>query len=202
MPDVDHFYCPVRGPGSRKLVEVVLGNAPSEVVTDLALEMVVRHLKDPNYRVLLPRILRGMEEVLSREGSTVEDVQEALCHIARESEVASIAVKAAECLFTLPLRSRKSGDIRALLLAQFAGDLIEARALTYARPELLRRSGRTHREHLDWLQELRSTIGRELQATVESVYRSSGRIRRSRRLVKRQRMTLEELHEPIARQTL
>ncbi len=202
MPDGDHFCWKVRGPGSRKLVEVALGGNRIDIVADHAIDMVVRHLNDPEHRLLLPRILRGLRTVCSRDGSTLEDLQRELRHIAGESDVASVAAKSAESLFVSRFGGDNYGDISAALLAQFAGDLIEARALTHARTELLKEYGRSHREHCKWIHDLRDAVGRELESKVESVYGGSSRIRPPRRLAKRRRMTLEELHEPIARQTL
>jgi hypothetical protein len=164
--------------------------------------MVVRCLNEPEYRAILPRVLRLLNAIQRRDGATIEDLRRELRPVAKQSEVARIAAESAERVFMSDRSLRHGGDTRSKLLTHFAGDLIEARALTHARADLLKATGRSYEQHCSWLADLRCSVGRQLEPKVEAIFDRCIKIRRPDRLTRRRRMTLENLNEPIARKSL
>lgn len=205
MPDGDYFNWKVKGRGSKKLVELALGGASMDIVADQGVDMVVHQLNDPANRLSLRRIVRAIEVARSRTGSTPAGLQTELRKIVGKDEIAGIAAKSAEAVFVSGdphSRRPESRDIQERLLAQFGGDLIEARALTPARADLMKAHGRSGEEHHAWVDQFREIVGLRIRSKADAVFEGIREIRRPRRLAKRRIMTLEELHEPIARQTL
>ncbi len=206
MPDGDRFYWKLRGPGSRKFVDVARSGASTETIGDQAESMFVQHLRKRKLAAFLPQMARKVHHALVEgrgDCQAFERLQKSLQQQAAEgnTDEAFIAARAAERIFTdLELKSSvaSSEEVQTELLGAFAGDLVEHHALAPSRDVLMTESGRDAREQLEWETNFRRDLTRRVSSLRKRVFEgSTNRIRAPRRRSKQRKMTLEELHEPL-----
>ena len=206
MPDGDRFYWKLRGPGSRKFVDVARSGASTETIGDQAVSMFVQHLRKRKLAAFLPQMARTIHHALGEgrgDCQAFERLQKSLQRHAAERNTgeAFIAARAAERIFTdfgLKSSVASSEEVQTELLGTFAGGLVEQHALAPSRDVLMKESGRDTREQLEWETNLRRDLARCVRPLRKAVFEgSTNRIRAPRKRSKQWKMTLEELHAPL-----
>ena len=206
MPDGDRFYWKLRGPGSRKFVDVARSGASKETIVDQAVSMFAQHLQKRKFAAFLPQMARSIHHALGEgrgDCQAFERLQKSLQQHAAEgnTDEAFIAARAGERIFTdLELKSSvaSSKEVETELLGAFAGALVEHHAIAASRDVLMKESGRDTREQLEWETNLRQDLARRVSSLRKAVFEgSTNRIRAPRKRSKQRKMTLEELHAPL-----
>ena len=180
MPDVDHFCYGVRGLGSRTLVNLVLGEAPLDAVVRQAELMVVKQLNQEDVRSVLGEVVCALSQGLAQDGYLLAELRTRIRTLKRTGEVAAIAVRAAEAVFCSVVSCSSQfepREIQVRFLQQFAGDLIEGRALNHVREQLIRDCGRTVGQHFEWTDSVRQGLSARMPRLVETVFSSDRRVR-------------------------
>lgn len=184
MPDVDDFYYVVRGPGSRTLVNLALGGAPLDEIVYQAELMAVKAMNQPRVRRVLCEVNQALLQAILESGYTLARLRAQLRACKRQGAIAAIGAQAAEAVFCSAVSGGSEFDAREIqerFLKEFAGDLIEGRALNHARERLIRSNTGTVGQHYDWIASVRENLASRMPRLLESVFNSDRIVRRQPR---------------------
>ena len=219
MPDGDRFERTLYGRGWRRAYRLACANQPFTIIGDAIITAVAAALRGPLNCTSIVKIRNAVFQALqekARAGSLnfgdrpladpfrmLSDLLDDIAAEDANSAAARLAVKKAKEVYLSLQRECHSVTLNSVgerLAEAFGWGVVRNQCLAKGREGVMKKTGRTFDEQMEWEDRLSAHLAERLKKTVNQMFRSDGKVavRAPRRMTPQRKMTIEELHQGIA----